>query len=67
MSDLTDEELEERVLKYLSGVDKTKNKNVASAIGVEKRRVDQIINKLAKEDRVEYLYLGTSYVKLKGK
>ena len=67
MSDLSDEELEEKVLKYLSGVDKTKNKNMANALGVEKRRVDQMINKLAKEDRVEFLYLGTSYVKLKGK
>ena len=67
MSDLTDEELEERIIKYLDGVTKTKNRNVANAIGVEKRRVDQIINKLAKEDRVEFLYLGTSYVKLKGK
>ena len=67
MSELTDEELEQKILKYLSTVDMTKNRNVANAIGVEKHMVDKAINKLAKEDRVEYLYLGTSFVKLKGK
>jgi len=67
VSELTDEELEQKILKYLSGVDMAKNRNVANAIGVEKHMVDKAINKLAKEDRVEYLYLGTSYVKLKDK
>jgi len=67
VGELTDEELEQKILKYLSSVEMAKNRNVASAIGVEKHVVDKAINKLAKEDRVEYVYLGTSYVKLKGK
>ena len=67
MNELSSEELEQKILKYLSTVDMTKNRNVAKAIGIEKRLVDKAISKLAKEDKVEYLYLGTSFVKLKGK
>ena len=67
MSELSNEELEQKVLKYLSTVEMTKNRNVAKAINVEKRLVDKAISKLAKEDKIEYLYLGTSFVKLKGK
>ena len=67
MSELSSEELEQRILKYLSTVDMAKNRNVANAIGVDKNLVDKAIGKLAKEDKVEYLYLGTSFVKLKGK
>ena len=44
-----------------------KQSDVAKAIGVEKSLVDKAISKLAKEDKVEYLYLGASFVKLKGK
>ena len=67
MSELSSEELEQKVLKYLSTVEMTKNRNVAKAINVEKKLVDKAISKLAKEDKIEYLYLGTSFVKLKGK
>jgi len=67
MSELSGEELEQKILKYLATVEMSKNKNVAKAIGVEKNLVDKAIGKLAKEDRIEYLYLGTSFVKLKGK
>lgn len=67
MAELTGEEIEQKVLQYLATVDMTKNRNVAKAIGVEKSLVDRAISKLAKEDKVEYLYLGTSFVKLKGK
>jgi Mn-dependent DtxR family transcriptional regulator len=67
MNELSNEELEQKVLKYLSTVDMAKNRNVAKAIGVEKSLVDKAISKLAKEDRLEYIYLGTSFVKLKGK
>ncbi|MBA7594589.1 hypothetical protein ES703_01533 [subsurface metagenome] len=67
MSELTGEELEQKILKYLATVEMSKNKNVARAIGVEKSLVDKAIGKLAKEDKIEYLYLGTSFVKLKGK
>jgi Mn-dependent DtxR family transcriptional regulator len=67
LNELGSEELEQRILKYLSTVDMAKNRNVASAIGVDKSLVDKAIGKLAKEDKVEYVYLGTSFVKLKGK
>jgi len=67
MSELTGEELEQKILKYLATVEMTKNRNVARAIGVEKSLVDKAIGKLAKEDKIEYLYLGTSFIKLKGK
>ena len=67
MSELTDEELEQKILNYLSTVAMAKNRNIANAIGVEKSIVDKAIGKLAKEDKLEYLYLGTSFVKLKGK
>ncbi len=67
MNELSSEELEQKVLKYLSTVEMSKNRNVANAIGVEKSLVDKAISKLAKEDKLEYLYLGTSFVKLKGK
>jgi len=61
------EELREKVLAYLGKVDKAKNREVATALGAVKKEVDQVINELAKEDKIEFLYLGTSYVKLKGK
>ncbi len=67
MSELSGEELEQKILKYLATVEMTKNKNVARAIGVEKSLVDKAIGKLAIEDKIEYLYLGTSFIKLKGK
>ncbi len=67
MSELTSEEIERKVLEYLSTVNMAKNKNVANAINVDKSLVDKAISKLAKEDKIEYLYLGTSYIKLKGK
>lgn len=67
MNDLSSEELEQRILKYLSTVNMAKNRSVAQAIGLEKSLVDKAISKLAKEDKLEYIYLGTSFVKLKEK
>jgi len=67
MSDITPEEVEKKVLEYLATVEMVKNRNIPGAIGVDKSLVDKAISKLAKEDKIEYLYLGTSYVKLKGK
>lgn len=61
------EELKQRVLAYLDTVDKAKNRDVANALKEPKPEVDKAINELAKEDKVEFLYLGTSYVALKGK
>ena len=65
--EISSEELEQKILHYLSTVDMAKNRIIAGAVGVEKRLVDEAIGKLALEDKLEYLYLGTSYVKLKGK
>jgi hypothetical protein len=61
------EELKERVIKYLETVPKAKNREVARELGEDKGLVDKAIAALSKEDRIEYLYLGTSFVKIKGK
>ena len=66
MSEEVSEELKEKVLAYLGTVTKAKNRDVARALGEEKGLVDKAISALSKEDKIEYLYLGTSYVKLKG-
>jgi hypothetical protein len=67
MSEPTIEEVEKKVLDYLATVEMVKNRNIGTAIGVEKSLVDKAVANLAKADKIEYLYLGTSYVKLKGK
>ena len=67
MPEAASEELKEKILEYLGTVSKAKNREVAKAIGVEKKEVDKAINELANEDKIEFLYLGTSYVTLKGK
>jgi len=61
------EELKQKVLDYLGTVTKAKNREVARAIGEDKGLVDKAIGALAKEDKLEYIYLGASFVKLKGK
>lgn len=67
MSEISSEEIGQKILAYLATVDKAKNKSIASAIGVDKSLTDKAISKLAKENKIEYIYLGTSYIKLKGK
>ena len=67
MSEMTSDELEQKILKYLDTVTKVKARTVHTAIAEDKKLVDQAIGKLAREDKIEYLYLDTSYVKLKGK
>ena len=67
MPEPASEELKEKVLEYLGTVSKAKNREIANKIGVAKREVDQAVNELANEDKVEFLYIGTSYVALKGK
>ncbi len=67
MTEMTPGEIEEKVLGYLATVNMAKNRQVATAVGVEKSLVDKAISNLAKADKIEYLYLGTSYIKLKGK
>lgn len=63
----TPEEIQEKVLAYLNKVDKSKNRDISKAIGVPKKLVDAQINELAKQDILEFLYLGTSFVRIKGK
>jgi hypothetical protein len=61
------EELKQKVLDYLATVPHAKNKEVARALEEEKAVVDKAISALSKEDKLEYIYLGASFVKLKGK
>ncbi|MGI6552592.1 MAG: hypothetical protein ACOX37_05920 [Bacillota bacterium] len=61
----TDQDLRERVIAYLQTVDKAKSRDIADALGEKKKLVDNVVKELAKEDLIEFLYLGTSYVKLK--
>jgi DNA-binding MarR family transcriptional regulator len=61
------EDLQERILAYLATVDKAKNRDIATALKEPKTDVDKAVAELAKADKIEYLYIGTSYVKLKGK
>jgi len=61
------EELKQKVLQYLESVTKAKNREVARALGEEKSVVDKVIADLAKDDKIEYVYLGASFIKLKGK
>jgi len=61
------EALKQRVVDSLETVTKAKNREVARALGEDKAVVDKIIAELAKEDKIEYIYLGASFIKLKGK
>jgi Mn-dependent DtxR family transcriptional regulator len=65
MTEGVSEELKEKVLKYLGTVSKAKNRDVARAVEIDKSLVDKAIAELAKEDKIEYIYLGTSYIQLK--
>jgi Mn-dependent DtxR family transcriptional regulator len=64
---IVSEELRQKILGYLATVSKAKNRDVARAIGEEKRLVDKAIAELSKEGKIEYIFLDTSYVTLKGK
>ena len=66
LSEPASDEIRQKILHYLRRVGKAKNRDVAKAINVDKPTVDRAINELAKEDEVEFLYLGTSYVAIKG-
>jgi hypothetical protein len=60
-------EIKEEVLAYLDTVQKAKSRDIASAIKEKKMDVDLAVKELSLEDRVEYLYLTTTFVALKGK
>ncbi|WP_084051952.1 winged helix-turn-helix transcriptional regulator [Desulfonispora thiosulfatigenes] len=64
MAELTNEEIRVKVVEYLQTTDKAKNKDIAKAIGVDKKEATKAINELANEGTIEFLYLGTSYVTL---
>ena len=64
MAEYTHEELMAKVLEVLATKDKMKNKEIATILEVKKKEVDLAVNDLAKEGKVEFLYLGTSYVTL---
>lgn len=61
------EELKVKVLEYLEGVSKAKTKEIAEKLGVKKREVDKACSDLAKAGKVEYLYIGTSFVTIAGR
>lgn len=67
MSEQVTEELKQKILHYLGTVDKAKNRDVARALEEDKGTVDKAIAQLANEAKIEYIYLGTSYIKLKDK
>ena len=60
-------DLRERIISYLNSVSKAKTREIADSLGEKKSEVDKIVRQLGNEDLIEFLYLGTSYVKIKGK
>lgn len=62
-----DPKIKEKVLAFLETVEKAKSKEIAKQIGEAKSDVDHAVKELAFEDKVEYLYITTTYVALKGK
>jgi len=60
-------EVKEKILAYLATVEKAKSKDIAKAIGETKADVDLAVKELAMEDKVEYLYITTTFIALKGK
>lgn len=59
--------IKEKVLAYLETVQKAKSKDIAQAIGEKKADVDLAVKELSMEDKVEYLYITTTFIALKGK
>jgi Mn-dependent DtxR family transcriptional regulator len=59
-------ELKQKIIDYLKTVSKAKNREVAKEIGADKHIVDKAIAELSKEGIIEYIYLGASFIKLKG-
>ncbi|HNX27997.1 MAG TPA: hypothetical protein PKN87_01105 [Syntrophomonadaceae bacterium] len=60
-------EIKAKVLAYLDTVEKAKSKDIAREIGENKSEVDNAVKELAMEDKVEYLYITTTFIALKGK
>ena len=62
-----DPQIKEEVLAYLDTIEMAKSKEIAKQIGRPKSAVDLAVKELAAEDKVEYLYITTTFVALKGK
>ncbi|MDP4126957.1 MAG: hypothetical protein Q8912_08450 [Bacillota bacterium] len=62
-----DPAIKAQILEYLAKVQKAKSRDVAVAIGAKKTDVDNAVKELTAEDLVEYLYITTTYICLKGK
>ena len=62
-----DPEIKAKIVAYLETVTKAKSRDVAVAIGEKKGDVDNAVKELTAEDIVEYLYITTTYLCLKGK
>ena len=62
-----DPAIKAKILEYLAKVQKAKSKDIATAIGEKKSDVDDAVKELAMEDIVEYLYITTTFIALKGK
>ncbi len=62
-----DPKIKEEVLAFLDTVEKAKSKEIAKQINERKGAVDLAVKELAEEDKVEYLYITTTFVALKGK
>lgn len=60
-------EIKDKVVAYLNTVQKAKSKDIAAAIGEKKADVDLAVKELAMEDIVEYLYITTTFIAIKGK
>lgn len=60
-------EIKAKILEYLANVEKAKSRDIAVAIGAKKSDVDDAVKELTAEDLVEYLYITTTYICLKGK
>lgn len=65
MAEEVSSDLKDKVMGYLKTVSKAKNREVAKAIDADKRLVDKAIAELSKEGKIEYIYLGASFIKLK--
>ncbi len=66
MVEAANPEIKDKVLDYLHKVPKAKSRDIAATLDIKKALVDAAIKELANEDLVEYLYIGTTYVTLKG-
>lgn len=60
-------EIKQKVVAYLETIQKAKSKEIAVAIGEKKSDVDLAVKELSMEDIVEYLYITTTFIALKGK